>query len=60
MTLSISMICQLNLSKMLIGIELHMCIHKGECAYVCERMRLYCVSKKKEIYALDRPRRLGL
>ena len=38
-TLSISRICQLSLSEVLIRVGLYACI--------CERLRLYCVSKKK-------------
>ena len=46
-TSSISRICRLSLSEVLIVIELRACIHRGECACVCERLRLYCVSQKK-------------
>ena len=45
-TSSISRICRLSLLKVIIGLGLHTCIHRGECACVCERLRLYGDSKK--------------
>ena len=47
MTSSISKICRLGLSEVLIWAGLRACIHMGECACVCERMLLYCVLQKK-------------
>jgi hypothetical protein len=46
-TLSISKICRLSLSEVLIGVELRVCIHRDECVCVYEHLRLYCVSQKK-------------
>ena len=51
MTSSISKICRLSLSEVLIGVGLRVCIHRGECACVCECLRLYCVSKKNLIFS---------
>ena len=48
-TSSISRICRLSLSEVHIGLVLRACIHTGECGCVCERLRLYCVSKNKLI-----------
>jgi len=46
-TSSISRICWLGLSEVLIGVGLHACIHRSECACVCEHLYLYRVSQKK-------------
>ena len=46
-TSSISRICRLSLLKVLIEVGLRACIHRGECACVCECLYLYCVSQKK-------------
>ena len=48
-TSSISSISRLSLSEMLIRVGLRACIHRGECACVCERLRLYYVSQKKYV-----------
>ena len=50
-TSSFSRICRHSLSDMLIGVGLRVCIHRGECACVCECLRLYCVSKKNLIFS---------
>ena len=34
-TSSISMMCRLSLSGMLIGVELRVCIHRSECVSIC-------------------------
>ena len=46
-TSSISRICQLSLSEVLIGVELHACTHRDECTCVYEGHRLYCISQKE-------------
>ena len=46
-TLSFSRICRHSLSDMLIGVGLRVCIHRSECACVCEHLYLYRVSQKK-------------
>ena len=45
LTSSISRICQLSLSEVLIRVGLYACIDRGECTSVCERVHLYCVKK---------------
>ena len=47
-TSSISRISRFSLSEVLIRVGLRACIHRGECACVCERLRLYCISKKSK------------
>ena len=52
-TSSISKICRLSLLEVLIGVGLHACIYRDECACACECLRLYCVSQKKNIIGSD-------
>jgi len=42
-TLAFSMIFRLSLLEVLIGVRLRACINRGECAVVCERLRLHCI-----------------
>jgi hypothetical protein len=46
-TSSISRICRLSLSEVLIGVGLRACIHRDECACVFVSACVYCVSQKK-------------
>ena len=48
-TSPISRICRLSLSEVLIGVELHACIHRDECAYVFVSVCVYTVFLKKHI-----------
>jgi len=51
MNSSISRVCRLSLSKMLIGLGLRVWIYKVSVhACICERLRLYAVLQNKEVH----------